>query len=131
MIRYNCTHCGEEMQSPESVIGRVEVCPQCGMANFVPAKTMRSEKKKKKPASKENMVISAVLIALLGLFLIVWYVMDRLDSQRSQDKFDQDVRQTYRDGQREMKRINREGDEKMKKILEDYERETERLNQGE
>ncbi len=36
MIDFNCPECGEELHSPDSRKGRVEVCPECGALCVVP-----------------------------------------------------------------------------------------------
>lgn len=36
MIHYKCDQCGAEMQSPDSLAGQVERCPECEAGNTVP-----------------------------------------------------------------------------------------------
>lgn len=36
MIQFRCAQCDHEMQSPDSLAGRKDVCPKCSVANWVP-----------------------------------------------------------------------------------------------
>lgn len=37
MIQYQCGKCGAQMESPDVMKGKVEVCPECGTLNRVPS----------------------------------------------------------------------------------------------
>ncbi|HPS52136.1 MAG TPA: hypothetical protein PLK08_01155 [Phycisphaerae bacterium] len=51
MLDYNCVACGEAMSSPESMIGKKELCPKCGKSIIVAStKTLN---KKTTPSSHE------------------------------------------------------------------------------
>lgn len=57
MIRYKCSHCGQEMQSPESMAGQYETCPKCEQLTPVvgPAPTIPpAVPKRGSPAKRSN-----------------------------------------------------------------------------
>lgn len=106
------------MESPDSMEGKTEFCPKCRTSVSIPnqfAPHVYPEQKrkpcreckqqidakatkcpycrssqKKEPSSAE----SAVVIALVGIFLIVVYVFTSIDSQRSEDKMDRTYERT-------------------------------------
>lgn len=35
MIEFKCRQCGAAMEAPDSLVGKAEICPECGRVNFV------------------------------------------------------------------------------------------------
>jgi len=60
MIEYTCKGCGEQMESPDSMTGKMEACPSCKRKNKVPspeqlaAKAEKEAEKKRKAAEREQ-----------------------------------------------------------------------------
>lgn len=46
LIEYQCTHCRQQLSSPDSMIGRFEVCPACDKRVKVPNPVAKSERER-------------------------------------------------------------------------------------
>jgi len=55
MIHYKCNKCGAEMESPDSMIGKMETCPACKRRMKVkdPAVVAEEERRKQEPLKNE------------------------------------------------------------------------------
>lgn len=57
MIKYACEECGVEMESPDSLAGQRENCPECGAENWVPARSVVYERDKQ---ARPNVALASV-----------------------------------------------------------------------
>ena len=67
MIEYKCNKCGADMESPDSMIGRMETCPSCGRRMKVKAPVAAAEEEKRKKEGLASMPAEEFFCEVAGV----------------------------------------------------------------